>query len=143
MDFKDYYAVLGVQPDADDQTIKQAYRKLARQYHPDINPGNKLAEERFKEINEAYEVLNDPQKRQQYEVLRQQYQQWQQQDGRWDSNAQDRRATPDERVYTRGVSPEDLRDFFDTESVFSDFFGSAFANGGRRRSQRSVRQARS
>jgi len=57
MEFKDYYAVLGVQPDADDKTIRQAYRKLARQYHPDVNPGDKQAAERFKEINEAYEAV--------------------------------------------------------------------------------------
>ena len=50
MEFKDYYAVLGVKPDADDQTIRTAYRKLARQFHPDVNPGDKQAEERFKEI---------------------------------------------------------------------------------------------
>jgi len=137
MDFKDYYAVLGVQPDDDDQTIKQAYRKLARQYHPDINPGNKLAEERFKEITEAYEVLNDPQKRQQHEVLRQQYQQWQQ-GGRWDLNSEDRQATAGQHVYTRRVSPEDLQDFFGTESVFSDFFGSTFAQGGRPRARRPI-----
>jgi len=137
MEFKDYYGVLGVKPDDDDQMIKQAYRKLARQYHPDINPGDKLAEERFKEINEAYEVLNDPQKRQQYEVLRQQYQQWQQV-GRRDFNSQDRRATAGQRVYSRTVSSEDLQDFFGTGGVFSDFFGSTVAQGGRTRAQRPI-----
>lgn len=65
---KDYYAILGVSRDADLETIKRAYRKLALKYHPDKNPGDKAAEERFKEINEAYEVLSDPQKRQQYNI---------------------------------------------------------------------------
>jgi|GEM_PF-6762600 len=63
MEFKDYYAILGLSPDADEQAIKQAYRKLARQYHPDVNPGDKKAEERFKEINEAYQALSDPERR--------------------------------------------------------------------------------
>src|SRR3954465_15697495 len=63
MEFKDYYAALGVAPDADEQTIKKAYRKLARQYHPDVNPGDAQAEERFKEVNEAYETLSDPDRR--------------------------------------------------------------------------------
>lgn len=64
---KDYYQVLGVSRNASDQEIKQAYRKLARMYHPDINPGDKKAEARFKEINEAYEVLSDKEKREKYD----------------------------------------------------------------------------
>ena len=64
---RDYYEVLGVARDADDATIKSAYRKLAKKNHPDVNPGDKEAEERFKEINEAYQVLSDPQKRAQYD----------------------------------------------------------------------------
>ncbi|MCS7297508.1 MAG: molecular chaperone DnaJ [Bacteroidia bacterium] len=66
---KDYYAILGVGRDADLETIKRAYRRLALQYHPDRNPGNREAEERFKEISEAYEVLSDPEKRRQYDLF--------------------------------------------------------------------------
>ncbi|MBT9258720.1 MAG: molecular chaperone DnaJ [Clostridiales bacterium] len=67
---KDYYEILGVPPDADAETIKKAYRRLARQYHPDARPGDPEAEARFKEINEAYQVLGDPQKRAQYDRMR-------------------------------------------------------------------------
>ena len=67
---KDFYAELGVPKDADAETIKKAYRKLARQYHPDQNPGDATAEERFKSLGEAYAVLSDPEQRKQYDALR-------------------------------------------------------------------------
>lgn len=128
--FKDYYAALGISPDADEKSIKQSYRKLARQYHPDVNPGNKSAEEKFKEINEAYQVLGDPEKRSKYDALRQQYQQWQQRGGDSGFNWGQWQAAPTgERGYTRTVSPEDLQDLFGEESPFSDFFTSIFGQG--------------
>ncbi len=67
--YKDYYKILGVEKHADARAIKQAYRRLARKHHPDMNPGSKTASERFKEINEAYEVLSDPEKRRRYDTL--------------------------------------------------------------------------
>jgi len=63
----DYYEVLGVERDSSDGTIKSAFRRLAMKYHPDKNPGDKLAEQKFKELGEAYEVLKDPQKRAAYD----------------------------------------------------------------------------
>jgi curved DNA-binding protein len=74
-EFKDYYAVLGISKTATSEEIKKAYRKLARKYHPDLNPDNPEAEERFKEINEAQEILSDPQKRQKYDQFGQYWQQ--------------------------------------------------------------------
>ncbi len=66
VDYKDYYTILGVDKHASQKEIQKAYRKLARTYHPDVNPGDKAAEEKFKEINEANEVLSDPEKRKKY-----------------------------------------------------------------------------
>jgi len=72
---KDYYAILGVSRSATEKEIKAAYRKLARKYHPDVNPGNKAAEEKFKEINQAYEVLSEPERRQKYDQFGEGWQQ--------------------------------------------------------------------
>ncbi|BAY52300.1 heat shock protein DnaJ [Thermostichus vulcanus NIES-2134] len=74
-DFKDYYQILGVSKNATEAEIRQAFRRLARKYHPDLNPGDKEAEARFKEINEAHEVLSDPQKRRKYDQFGQYWQQ--------------------------------------------------------------------
>jgi curved DNA-binding protein len=78
MDYKDYYKILGVERNANKEEIKRAYRKLALKTHPDRNPGNSKAEEQFKEINEAYQVLSDPEKRSRYDQLGDSYTQWQQ-----------------------------------------------------------------
>jgi len=69
MEYKDYYKILGVQKKVNDATIKKAFRKLARKYHPDFNKGNPTAESKFKEVNEAYQVLSDPEKRRKYDQL--------------------------------------------------------------------------
>lgn len=74
-DFKDYYAILGVSKTADVDAIKRSFRKLARKYHPDVNPGDKAAEAKFKEVSEAYEVLSDPEKRKKYDQFGQYWQQ--------------------------------------------------------------------
>ena len=81
MEYKDYYKILNVPKDADEKTIKRAYRKMAREYHPDKNPGNKAAEEKFKVINEAYEVLGSAENRSRYDQLGRNYYRYQQMGG--------------------------------------------------------------
>jgi len=141
MEFKDYYQILGVAPDADEKAIRQAFRKLARQYHPDVNPGDKAAEEKFKEINEANQVLSDPEQRKKYDALRTQYQRWQQGGRRpQDFNWQDWSAPPGEGVYEHYASTDDLQDLFGDESPFSDFFSTIF--GRARGAERAPRPRR-
>ena len=132
MEYKDYYKILGVDRNAEEKEIKKAYRKLARQHHPDVNPGDKVAEERFKGINEAYEVLSDPEKRQKYDQLGSSWQQWQR-TGRdpggfdwsqWSSGAQPGGGV---RVEYRDLG--DLGDIFGGRD-FSDFFQSVFGGMG-------------
>ena len=143
MDFKDYYNTLGVSPEADDKAIRTAFRQLARKVHPDVNPGNKDAEEKFKAINEAYQVLSDPEQRKKYDELRAQYQQWQQSGGRqsgfdwqnWsDSRAETGTAGASQPGYGGNVqyaNPEDLEDLFGGASPYSDFFTKIFGQARR------------
>jgi curved DNA-binding protein len=81
MEYKDYYKILGVERKANEDEIKRAYRKLALKHHPDRNPGDAAAEDKFKEINEAYQVLSDPENRSRYDQLGKSYSQWQQRGG--------------------------------------------------------------
>ena len=78
MDFRDYYATLGVAKTATGKEIKQAYRRLARKHHPDVNPGDRSAESKFKEVNEAYEVLGTPETRKKYDELGANWRQYEQ-----------------------------------------------------------------
>ena len=123
MDFKDYYAILGVAKTATDKEIKQAYRKLARKFHPDLNPGNKTAEARFKEINEANEVLGDPDKRKKYDELGANWRLYEQQAA---SGGQPfGGASPGQGTY-RTMTPEEMEELFGDRSPFSDFFNTFF-----------------
>jgi curved DNA-binding protein len=128
MDFKDYYEILGVAPNADKKVIQQTFRQLARKHHPDVNPGNKDAEEKFKTINEAYQVLSDVKQRKKYDELRAQYLQWQktgspqQQDFDW----QNWSAESGKGAQTQYASAEDLEDLFGSASPYSDFFANIF-----------------
>ncbi len=131
MGMKDYYAELGITPDADNYVIKQAYRQLARQYHPDVNPGDKQAERRFRAINEAYQTLGDPQRRQQYDAFHQQYQQWQQFGSQPGFDGGYWQAGSGTHVYTTGhFDPQDFADVFGTASPFRDMFGAMFGQTG-------------
>jgi len=138
MDYKDYYKTLGVDRRASEREIKQAYRKLARQYHPDINPGDKQAEEKFKAINEAHEVLSDPEKRQKYDQLGADYFRWQQRGGDPSGFDWSQWFTQPGSGRVR-VEYGDLDDLFGGGG-FSDFFQSIFGGaGGQTRSGRRAR----
>ncbi|HEX2994135.1 MAG TPA: DnaJ C-terminal domain-containing protein [Anaerolineales bacterium] len=132
MDFKDYYEILGVSPNAEKKVIQQTFRQLARKHHPDVNPGNKEAEEKFKTINEAYQVLSDAKQRKKYDELRAQYQQWQQTGGRQqDFDWQNWSAQPGTGTGTQYASPEDMEDLFGSASPYSDFFTNIFGQARR------------
>jgi DnaJ-class molecular chaperone len=143
MDFKDYYATLGVPKTASEKEVKQAFRKLARKYHPDVNPGDKTAESKFKEINEAYEVIGDPDKRRKYDELGsnwKMYEQAQRAGGGAGAAGFDPRQWGDmfggagspgagQGTY-RTMTAEEMRDLFGNEDPFSDFFHAFFSGSG-------------
>ncbi len=135
MEYRDYYQTLGVDRDASEKEIKRAFRKLARQYHPDVTPGDAEAEERFKEINEAYEVLSDPEKRRKYDQLGSAWRDWDRMGGRpgdfdWSQWATSAPGGQGQRVYVRYGTPEDLGDLFGEGNPFSDFFSQIFGGMG-------------
>ncbi|RPJ83817.1 MAG: J domain-containing protein [Acidobacteria bacterium] len=140
MEFKDYYQTLGIAKTASEKEIKQAYRKLARKFHPDVNPGDKAAEGRFKEINEAYEVLGDPEKRKKYDELGANWRYYEQ-------AQQAGQGSPFQGTWSTGsggyrtINEEDLRDLFGGENPFSDFF-QAFFGGGQPEPGRRTRSSR-
>jgi DnaJ-class molecular chaperone len=141
MDFKDYYAVLGVAKTATDDEIKRAFRKLARKHHPDLNPGDKTAETKFKDLNEANEVLGDPDKRKKYDELGANWRQYEHQapSGRGGAGF-----GSDGHGGFRTMSPDEMNELFGDQTPFSDFFstffgGSAAAGGARDRRGRPAR----
>jgi len=118
VEFKDYYATLGVTKAASEAEIKKAYRKLARQHHPDLNPGNKAAEARFKEINEANEVLGNAESRRKYDEL----------GANWRNvdQAGEQHGAPHARRRSRTVTHDEMSDMFGEGVPFSDFFTTFF-----------------
>lgn len=128
--FRDYYEILGVAKEATNEEIKKNYRRLARQYHPDLNPGNKAAEEKFKDIGEAYEVLSDPSKRAQYDQFSRF---WQQKGFNGGSKPQQRGAkttwgASNGRTNTQEVDPGRYSDF---DSFINQVIGVGVRRDGR------------
>ena len=130
MEYKDYYKILGVSKSTDAEDLKKAYRKLARKYHPDVNPGDKTAEAKFKEINEAYEVLSDPEKRNKYDTLGPN---WQEQFGFGAGSSASRTRTyaPPTGAGAGGRSSSGgFNVDIDDPTGFSDFFETLFGRRG-------------
>ncbi len=143
MDFKDYYATLGVSKTASEKEVKQAFRKLARKYHPDVNPGDKTSESKFKEINEAYEVIGDPEKRKKYDELGSNWKMYEQAQraggragaggfdpGQWGDVFGGAGSAGSTQGNYRTMTQEEMRDLFGNEDPFSDFFHAFFSGSG-------------
>ncbi len=137
MDFKDYYSTLGVAKTATDKEIKQAYRKLARKHHPDVNPNDKGAESRFKDLTEAYEVLGDPVKRKKYDELGANWRAYEQAGGPQGPGSPFGSPGPQGGAWnvnfggggpggSRVMTEEEMRDMFGNADPFSDFFHAFF-----------------
>jgi len=138
MDFKDYYSTLGVAKTATDKEIKQAFRKLARKYHPDVNPGDKGAEARFKEVNEANEVLSDPVKRKKYDEMGANWRAYEQAPPPHQCGGGFRTMTEEEVSEMFGGGDSPFSDFFNT--FFGGMGGAEPAGGGRGRGRARARK---
>ena len=140
MEFKDYYKILGVDRKDSAKEIKKAYRKLARKYHPDVNPADGAAAAKFQDINEANEVLSDLEKRKQYDRLGSQWQQYQQDGGKPEDFNWDERAAAGQQSYSyQTVNPEEFEELFGTGGGFSEFFTNLFGGGHSRQSHEGVK----
>ena len=135
MEYKDYYKILGVERNATEDEIKHSYRRLALDHHPDRNPGDKAAEEKFKEINEAYQVLSDAEKRKRYDHLGESYNSWQQRGGTPGGFNWEDWFVQNPRGGNVRVEVGDFGDLFGDTGIggFSDFFRNIF--GGMSASQ--------
>jgi curved DNA-binding protein len=132
MEYKDYYNVLGLDRKASQKEIKKAFRKLARKYHPDVNGGDKTAAEKFREINEAHEVLSDPEKRKKYDQFGSNWQHHQGSGGRpEDFNWREWQSAPNQNYTYRTVSPEEYEELFGGEGGYSEFFENLFGRAAR------------
>jgi len=129
MEYKDYYKILGVERKASSDEIRKAYRKLAKQHHPDYNPNNKQAEDRFKEINEAYEVLGDPAKRKKYDELGANWRAYEQAEAQGGPNPFVG-GSPGQSGGFRTMTQEEMEEMFGDQNPFSDFFTTFFGGGG-------------
>src|SRR6187200_1629004 len=133
MEFKDYYKTLGVSKTATEKEIKQAFRKLARKLHPDVNPGDKTSESRFKEVNEAYEVLGDPEKRKKYDELGANWRMYEHagaHPGAGPFPGGFNVGGTGGRGGFRTMTQEEMEDLFGDSNPFSDFFTTFFGGGG-------------
>ena len=127
MDYKDYYKILGVDRKAGEKDIKKAYRKLARKYHPDVNPDDEKFKEKFIDINEAHEVLSDPEKRKQYDQFGSEWQHHQRTGGRPDDFNWQRQQPAGDKTHTyHTFDPKDFEELFGGGGGNSEFFEGLF-----------------